>query len=984
MPDPTLQKNPLGKKFPGGLIGHRFVPTEKPRAVTEKTQTPQIKLAGEVGFEPVTKMSLSNNDVYVRPVRNTHTRSVSADVLSPSGKIWIKGEKQIEISPNLHTQIKTKVENKVEKFLAPPTGSPNVKSQTYTNAADLHTPTIQPKPPAPQPAPSVNPQAEKAKAEALKRQLDEINKILFEQIKSKIATEINRQRGQVSKPTVAQTPPPQPTKFEPKLPYKNGEEKKLPVTISLPKPKVEESVTSVEYKTHINKLEKEIVHLNAEISTLDKTIQDLQREQAHDQTAVIEKKVEVDQRMLLAIAEWRLALNNLINSHTIALKYLKQKTDWLEDKIAATSTHSEKHEKLHRKPKSVEVELQPLTRGFVRPELTAKLKEQVSEEPVPVPPVMIQPNTVATPNTPQANLSAKLAVEKVETKPHEEGHSLTDVATKLSVEKVEQKPASPEQTNGNFGLNTDLNVTQIKQGPPTPNQAAPLNIGANVTVEQIKQGVPTNPTQTPLNLNANLNVTKITEDQDSKETKAPPVTIQANLVTKPVEEGAPIKPGVAVVREVQAPSFEAVKELVKKSIANEQPNLKPSEGEVEKLVQEALEKQKTQQQQEVKQEIKQALQEEKPSEEPSVSKEQVKQLVEEALKETKIEPKQTPVFVKEVPADSSVPPTGTPVAEVVVKPIEAPVPTFSQSEIEKMILEQAAKEEAAKDAAFQAKVDESHRKAEEEALKKAAEAKAKESQTVGAQAVAPGEQTIDEHQLKAGFDKVKINLTTVDNQALAKLDQNQRTQMLTKLQNLEKEVEVSRQLDEIKAVAERRRINKELEGLLKQTEAVPEQTTTPTTTQAPVANPVQKVEVLKQVEKEQKTPEDKARVIAEIKELERVEQAKKAAAASRPVVKAQPAYGKMLPNTPTIPNVINGIVKDNKGLLLSTVVIIVKDKNDEPVRALKTNKIGQFALSTPVPNGVYTLELEKEGYEFDIIEVESNGSIMSPIEIKAR
>lgn len=112
----------------------------------------------------------------------------------------------------------------------------------------------------------------------------------------------------------------------------------------------------------------------------------------------------------------------------------------------------------------------------------------------------------------------------------------------------------------------------------------------------------------------------------------------------------------------------------------------------------------------------------------------------------------------------------------------------------------------------------------------------------------------------------------------------------------------------------------------------------------------------------------------------------RAAAAVKPqirVVAAKTAMGKMAPTITSIPNVINGVVKDKDGLLIPDVVIVVRDPDDEPVRALKTNKVGQFAISTPLPNGTYLIELEKEGYKFDIIEVKLKGEILAPIEIQS-
>lgn len=103
-----------------------------------------------------------------------------------------------------------------------------------------------------------------------------------------------------------------------------------------------------------------------------------------------------------------------------------------------------------------------------------------------------------------------------------------------------------------------------------------------------------------------------------------------------------------------------------------------------------------------------------------------------------------------------------------------------------------------------------------------------------------------------------------------------------------------------------------------------------------------------------------------------------------PVSSAIPAVGKMAPPAANVPNVIVGLVKSAESLLLTEVVIIVKDPEGEPVRALKTNKIGQFAISTPLPNGSYTIDLEKDGYTFDTIAVNLNGEIFQPIEIRAR
>lgn len=86
----------------------------------------------------------------------------------------------------------------------------------------------------------------------------------------------------------------------------------------------------------------------------------------------------------------------------------------------------------------------------------------------------------------------------------------------------------------------------------------------------------------------------------------------------------------------------------------------------------------------------------------------------------------------------------------------------------------------------------------------------------------------------------------------------------------------------------------------------------------------------------------------------------------------------------TFPNVINGIIKDGKNNYLEAVVVVIYDKEGLPVRALKTNKLGQFTGATPLPNGTYRVELEKEGYVFDVLQIDLSGGVLSPLMIIAK
>jgi hypothetical protein len=90
-----------------------------------------------------------------------------------------------------------------------------------------------------------------------------------------------------------------------------------------------------------------------------------------------------------------------------------------------------------------------------------------------------------------------------------------------------------------------------------------------------------------------------------------------------------------------------------------------------------------------------------------------------------------------------------------------------------------------------------------------------------------------------------------------------------------------------------------------------------------------------------------------------------------------------LPHVPDTPNVMVGIVKDPRGNILPNILVEVKDKEGNPVRAFKTNPLGQFASATPLPSGTYTIELEdpKQLQKFDVIQIIADNKILPPIEI---
>lgn len=99
--------------------------------------------------------------------------------------------------------------------------------------------------------------------------------------------------------------------------------------------------------------------------------------------------------------------------------------------------------------------------------------------------------------------------------------------------------------------------------------------------------------------------------------------------------------------------------------------------------------------------------------------------------------------------------------------------------------------------------------------------------------------------------------------------------------------------------------------------------------------------------------------------------------------KPNPTLSAGFPTLPDVGNVILGIVRDPRGKSLQNILVEVMDSNGIPVRAFKTNALGQFASATPLPNGKYTIHFETAGkqHEFEDVEISLSGEIFQPLEI---
>jgi hypothetical protein len=86
---------------------------------------------------------------------------------------------------------------------------------------------------------------------------------------------------------------------------------------------------------------------------------------------------------------------------------------------------------------------------------------------------------------------------------------------------------------------------------------------------------------------------------------------------------------------------------------------------------------------------------------------------------------------------------------------------------------------------------------------------------------------------------------------------------------------------------------------------------------------------------------------------------------------------------PDEPNIVSGVVKDPRGNVLPNILVEIKDKADNPVRAFKTNALGNFASATALAPGTYTITLEdpRKQQTFDEIKITAANQIILPIEI---
>lgn len=90
------------------------------------------------------------------------------------------------------------------------------------------------------------------------------------------------------------------------------------------------------------------------------------------------------------------------------------------------------------------------------------------------------------------------------------------------------------------------------------------------------------------------------------------------------------------------------------------------------------------------------------------------------------------------------------------------------------------------------------------------------------------------------------------------------------------------------------------------------------------------------------------------------------------------------PAPPETPNTVVGQVLTREGKIVAGAILEIRDVNQSPVRALRSNQVGHFMAVTPLANGEYEILTERDGIFFDPVRFRAEGTIIPPIQIKSK
>lgn len=89
------------------------------------------------------------------------------------------------------------------------------------------------------------------------------------------------------------------------------------------------------------------------------------------------------------------------------------------------------------------------------------------------------------------------------------------------------------------------------------------------------------------------------------------------------------------------------------------------------------------------------------------------------------------------------------------------------------------------------------------------------------------------------------------------------------------------------------------------------------------------------------------------------------------------------PDKPTVPNKLVGMVLTSNQELIPEAIVEISSEEGHVVRAVKTNALGQFFITTPLKQGKYVVNVQKQNFTFEPMSIELKNSIVEPLEIRS-
>ena len=89
------------------------------------------------------------------------------------------------------------------------------------------------------------------------------------------------------------------------------------------------------------------------------------------------------------------------------------------------------------------------------------------------------------------------------------------------------------------------------------------------------------------------------------------------------------------------------------------------------------------------------------------------------------------------------------------------------------------------------------------------------------------------------------------------------------------------------------------------------------------------------------------------------------------------------PTAPSVPNKLVGMILTPSNDLVPGAIIEIKTIEGRVSRAVKSNALGQFFITTPLPDGEYIVTAEKDGLVFSPQAITLTGKIVAQIEIRS-